>query len=182
MHHVPPLADLGRRIMITGPTNAGKSTLADAIGRKLDIPAVHIDLFSHLPDTDWVPRPVPEFHALHDAAILADAWVMDGNYTAIMPQRLSRATGIVVIDDHFLRRYVRYFRRTLFERDRIGSVAGGRDSIKLEMLAWIWKTRDASKYRRSALDSGLPAVICPSLEALEALYAAWGLERRRPAA
>lgn len=178
MHPHLPLAALGRRIMINGPTTSGKSTLADAIGRKLGIPAVHIDLFSHLPDTDWVPRPIPEFHALHDAAILEDAWVMDGNYTDLMPQRYARATGIVVIDDHFLRRYVRYFRRTLFERDRIGSVAGGKDGVKWEMVRWIWKTRDSSKYRRWATESGLPKVVCHSLAELNALYGAWGLQRR----
>ncbi|SEQ42773.1 hypothetical protein SAMN05428969_3054 [Devosia sp. YR412] len=178
MHPIPPLAAFGRRIMINGPTTSGKSTLADAIGRKLGIKPVHIDQFSHLPDTDWQPRPEAEFHALHDAAILEDEWVMDGNYTVIMPQRYARATGIVVIDDHFLRRYVRYFRRTLFEHDRIGSVAGGRDSVKWEMVAWIWKTRDSSKYRRMAAQSGLPLVVCNSLEELQALYDAWGLERR----
>ncbi|HEV7345407.1 MAG TPA: hypothetical protein VGN60_07225 [Devosia sp.] len=37
MHPIPPLADLGRRIMVTGPTNAGKSTLAHAIATKLGI-------------------------------------------------------------------------------------------------------------------------------------------------
>ena len=177
MRPIPPLADFGRRIMVTGPTNAGKSTLADAIGRKLRIPAVHVDVMSHLPGTDWEPRNVGEFHALHDAAILQEEWVMDGNYTVIMPQRYARATGIVVIDDHFLNRYVRYFRRTLFEPARIGSVAGGKDSVKWEMIAWIWKTRDASKYRHMATETGLPVVFCTSLAELQALSGTWGLTR-----
>lgn len=176
--HPIPLSDLGRRIMINGPTTSGKSTLADAIGRKLGIPAVHVDLFSHLPDTDWVQRDTAEFHALHNAAILEDAWVMDGNYTDLMPQRYARATGIVVLDDHYLKRYIRYFRRTLFEHDRIGSVAGGKDSVKWDMVSWIWKTRDASKYRRWATESGLPMVVCHSMAEVNALYDAWGLERR----
>ena len=32
---------IGRRIMICGPSNSGKSTLARAIGWKLDLPAIH---------------------------------------------------------------------------------------------------------------------------------------------
>ena len=56
MHTVLPLADLGRRIVINGPTTSGKSTLARAIGRKLGIRPVHLDQFSHLPATNWVPR------------------------------------------------------------------------------------------------------------------------------
>jgi len=177
MQPILPLAALGRRIMINGPTNSGKSTLAEAIARKLDIKPIHLDQFSHLPDTDWVARDKAEFHALHDAAILEDAWVMDGNYSAIMPQRYARATGIVMIDDHFLNRYIRYFRRTLFQQQRIGGLVGGRDSVKWEMIAWIWKTRDASKYRRMGFQSGLPMVTCHSLAELEQLYQAWALSR-----
>ncbi|WP_248304981.1 AAA family ATPase [Devosia sp. FKR38] len=175
MQTIPPLADLGRRIMILGPTNSGKSTLADAMARKLGIEAIHLDVFSHIPGTNWVPRDKAEFRALHDAATLEDAWVMDGNYTDIMPQRFARATGVIVIDDHFLKRYVRYFRRTLFQKQRVGALPGSRDSVKWLMINWIWKTRNAGKYRRMAAESGLPSVICHSLKDVNALYAAWAL-------
>ena len=97
MHPLPSLAELGQRIMVNGPSNAGKSTLADAMARKLGIPVVHLDRFSHQEEGNWVPRPKPEFHALHDAAIAGDAWVMDGNYSELMPRRFARATGVVVI-------------------------------------------------------------------------------------
>jgi len=177
MQPIPPLATLGRRIMITGPSNAGKSTLANAIGHKLGITPIHLDQFRHLPGTDWQERDTAEFHALHDAAILADEWVMDGNYSAIMPQRYARATGVIVIDGHFLKRYVRYFRRTLFQPNRIGGLHGGRDSVKWQMVAWIWKTRDAGKYRRMAAQSGLPVVSCRSLAEIDQLFRAWSLPR-----
>lgn len=179
MQTIPSLADLGRRIMILGPTNSGKSTLADAMARKLGIAAIHLDVFCHQPGTDWVPRDKAEFHALHDAAILEDAWVMDGNYTSIMPQRFARATGVIVIDEHFLKRYVRYFRRTLFQKQRVGALPGSRDSVKWLMIAWIWKTRNASKYRAMAEASGLPYVSCRAMGQLQALYAAWALPQPR---
>ena len=67
-----PLAGLGRRIMINGPTNSSKSTLTEAITRKLGIEPIHLDQFNHLPNTDWAPREIAEFHTLHDAAILDD--------------------------------------------------------------------------------------------------------------
>src|SRR5690606_1390856 len=95
MDDLPDLSTLGRRIMIVGPTNAGKSTLAVALGERLGIPALHVDLFRHTPNTDWVQRPDAEFEALHEAAIAEPEWVMDGNYSAIMPARLQRATGII---------------------------------------------------------------------------------------
>lgn len=64
-----PLHSVGERIVVLGPSNAGKSALAVALSKKLCFPTVHLDQLHHLPDTDWQPRPEPEFAALHDAAI-----------------------------------------------------------------------------------------------------------------
>jgi len=175
MRDLPELSTLGRRIMIVGPTNAGKSVLAVAIGEKLGVPAFHVDLFRHLPDTDWVQRPDAEFHALHEAAIAEPEWVMDGNYTAIMPARLARATGIIVLDEGLGRRYWRYFRRTLGQR-RAGALEGNKDSIKWDMVHWLWHTRHAAaKLRAMAESSGLPMVACGNQGELQVLYRAWGL-------
>ena len=178
MHLFPPLADFGRRIMINGPSNAGKSTLADAIASKLNIPAVHLDRFSHEEYGNWIPRSPEDFKALHDAAIRDDAWIMDGNYSRLMPQRYERATGIVIINDHLLRRYLRYFNRSLFQKERMGGLESGRDSVKWEMLRWIWKTRQQGKYEEIGRNTGLPIVVCSNYAQLRQLYAAWQLVPR----
>ncbi|HLV84754.1 MAG TPA: AAA family ATPase, partial [Devosia sp.] len=116
MMDIPPLTALGNRIVIFGPSNSGKSTLAEALARKLAITAVHLDQLHHNPNTDWVPRPKDEFHELQRAAIEGPAWVMDGNYSALTSERLARATGAIVLDENHWLRLMRYFRRTLFER------------------------------------------------------------------
>ncbi|WIJ26820.1 AAA family ATPase [Devosia sp. RR2S18] len=175
MTDILPLAQLGRRIMVTGPTNAGKSTLTVALADKLGVPAYHVDLFRHLPHTDWEPRPTEDFHALHAAAIAEPEWVMDGNYSEILPQRLARATGIVVVDAPLLSRYVRYFKRTL-QRQRVGALEGGKDSIKWDMIHWLWHTRGtAEAHRKLASETGLPAVFCRDQRDVAALCAAWDL-------
>lgn len=176
MQTFQPLEVFGRRIVIMGPTNAGKSTLAVAIGKKLDIPAIHLDQLRHLPNTDWQVRPDAEFHALHDAAILEPDWVMEGNYSVLMPQRFARATGIIVVDDHYRRRLGRYLRRSLLETERAGNLPGNRDSVKWEMLNWIWKTRNSvGRYHGFARQTGLPMVFCSSLREVKALGRAWNL-------
>lgn len=177
MAQLPPLASLGRRIMIMGPTNAGKSTLALALAQRMGVPAFHVDRFRHLPHTDWEQRPTAEFHAVHDAAILEPEWVMDGNYSEVLPQRIARATGIIVVDDTLLRRYWRYFRRTT-SRSRTGALDGNQDSIKWEMIRWLWRTRKASeRSRKKALQTGLPVAFTRNQHELDALYTAWGLSR-----
>jgi adenylate kinase family enzyme len=175
----PPLETLGPRIMICGPSNAGKSTLASAIGRKLDLEVLHVDLFRHLPATDWVQRPDAEFEALHDAAIVGERWVMDGNYAHLMPRRIARASGIVLIGDNRWANLRRYFVRTLFQRQRIGSLAGDRDSLKWEMIHWILgpSPRNLARYRKELPATGLPFVETRSMHELNRLYAAWDLSR-----
>lgn len=180
MHPVRPLAELGRRIVIFGPSNAGKSTLAEALADTLGIPAVHLDQLRNTPNTDWVPRPQAEFEALQRAAIAGETWVMDGNYSALTTERLARATGAIVLDDNHWLRLGRYFRRTLFERYRSGNLEGNRDSIKWSMIHWvaIASRNNGERYRQMVQASGLPHVHCGSMREVKRLYAAWGLNRR----
>lgn len=175
---VKDLACLGERIVVLGPSNAGKSTLAIALSRKLGIPAVHLDQFSHQPHTDWQPRPEAEFKALHDAAIMEERWVMEGNYTRLMPQRFARATGAILITSHHWLRFYRYLKRTLVNRSsRAGHLEGAKDSLKWEMVHWILvKTPgNGSKYAAIIRKSELPAVECHTAKALSQLYRAWDL-------
>ena len=158
--HFPRPEALGPRIVVLGPTNSGKPTLAEALGMRLGVPAIHLDQLRHMPGTDWEQRPDPEFAALHDAAVAEPAWIMDGSYSALMPQRLARS---------------------LSRRRRAGGLEGGRDSVKWEMLAWLWKTRDkAEDTRDRAIRIGLPHVFCRSTAELNALYENWDLNRVDP--
>ena len=175
-----PLSALGERIMICGPSNAGKSTLAVALARKLGAEPFHIDLFRHQPNTDWVQRSDEEFAALHDAAIQRDRWVMDGNYSSLMPQRFARATGIILLSDSRWANFRRYVWRTLFQKQsRPGSLAGDKDSIKWEMIRWILivqpPLREQGRERLRA--AGLPMLELKSMPELQRLYDAWELER-----
>ncbi len=179
MPEVPPLDSLGRRIAILGPSSTGKSTLAVAIGRKLGVPPVHLDQYRFAPNTDWQQRPDAEFARLHDEAIAADGWVMDGNYSKVLPQRLARATGLILTADARWASLWRYFRRTLFERYRIGALEGGRDSIKWNMIHWILvrSPPNQRRYRQTLRSSGRQCVEVRGMSGMNRLYAAWSLSR-----
>lgn len=174
---IPPLEAMGERIVIFGPSNSGKSTLAEALSVKLSIPAVHLDQLHHLPNTNWVPRPTEEFHALQRAAIASPAWVMDGNYSALNDERLARATGAIVLDDNHWLRLMRYFNRTLFQRYRPGALEGERDSIKWEMIHWVAvaSRHNGERYRQMIAGGSLPHVFCRSMADVKQLHAAWAL-------
>lgn len=180
MHPILPLTDLGRRIVVFGPSNSGKSTLAQALSRKLGIPAVHLDQLHHTPNTDWVPRPKDEFHALQRQAMAGDSWVMDGNYSGLVEERLARATGAIVLDDNHWLRLARYFTRTLFQRYRPGNLEGNKDSLKWSMIHWVAfaSRHHAARYRQMVERTALPRVFCGSMGEVKALYQQWGLTER----
>ena len=143
---------------------------------------MHLDQLQHLPNTDWQPRPEAEFAALHDAAILEECWVMEGNYSRLMPQRLARATGAIFVTSSRWLRFGRYVKRTLINRSsRAGHLEGAKDSIKWEMIHWILvKTRNSdAKYVAILRESGLPTVECHTAKGLDELYRAWDLPRSR---
>lgn len=176
MNDIPPLAALGLRIMVLGPTNSGKSTLTEALGIRTNIPVVHLDRLRHLPHTNWVEHSDAEFQRLHDEAVATDAWIMDGSYSKLMPLRLSRVTGMIVLDDSLAVRLKRYVWRSIWQKRRSGGLEGNQDSVSLQMLLWLWNTRNKAEATRDlALRTGVPHVFCHGRLELDALYRAWGL-------
>lgn len=170
--------------MICGTSNTGKSTLSVAIGEKLGLPVVHLDQLRFLPNTDWQERPDTEFEALHDEAIAGEHWVMEGNYSPLWPKRLPRATGIIMLSDHRLANFARYLRRTLFEPQRLGNLAGNKDSLKWDMVHWVLvrAPRNVALYRTRLATLDMPFLDCRTFRAQRRLYEGWGLSepwRRR---
>lgn len=178
---VVTLDDLGPRICIMGPSNSGKSSLTAAIARARGLVPVHLDQLRHLPQTDWQERSDEEFKVLHDAAILQERWVMDGNYSRLLPQRLARATGVIQLDASTLTSLFRYLRRSWFERERVGALEGSQDSVKWEMIRHIAVTTRKNRQRnRATFDAiDLPKIRLASPEGLAHFYRTEGLGHHR---
>lgn len=173
------LDELGPRICILGPSNSGKSTLAAVIGRARCIEVIHLDRLYHLPHTDWQPRPQDEFIALHDEALSGESWVMDGNYTRCLPQRLARATGVILLDTSTATSLLRYLRRSWFERVRFGGLDGGKDSVKWEMLRYITVTtpENRRRYKETFEGINLPKIRLSTAREIARFYSSEGLVR-----
>lgn len=173
------LAELGERIVIIGPSNSGKSTLAAAIGRQHALPVVYLDRLYHYPDTAWQMRPTEAFHALHAEAIAEPRWVMEGNYTGLLSARLARATGLIVLEVSTLTSLRRYLARTLWQKHRYGGVNDDNDRVTWEMLNYITRVMPA-KTRRNAqwcMSWQEPAVWLTSPRQINQAYQQWQLLR-----
>ncbi|MGO3890232.1 MAG: AAA family ATPase [Paenalcaligenes sp.] len=173
------LAQLGPRLCIIGPSNSGKSTLAAAISQKIHCPLTHLDQLYHQPHSNWVPRATDEFIALHDAAIAEERWVIEGNYSISMPQRLARTTGLIVMESSTALSLARYVRRSLFEPGHIGSLAGDQDSIKWSMIKHLVITtpKNRKRYQQLYQDWSGPKLLLDSTRCVQRVYREWGLVR-----
>lgn len=173
------LDDLGPRICIMGPSNSGKSTLATAIARARGLTPIHLDKLYHLPNTNWKPRPENEFIALHDSALAGESWVMDGNYSRCLPQRLARATGLILLDTSTATSLLRYLRRSWFERHRLGGLEGSSDRVNWMMIRHI--TGAARKNRRRYKEMfghiAVPKIMLPTAREIAQFYRSEGLRR-----
>ena len=70
---------IGRRIIVIGSSNAGKSTLAQRLAERLSVPFIELDALHWEPG--WVEATREVFRERVRRAIEPESWVIDGNYT-----------------------------------------------------------------------------------------------------
>jgi adenylate kinase family enzyme len=128
-----------RRIVVIGPLGAGKSTLALKLGSLLGISVHHLD-WLYWGDT-WTPTPPAEWQALLDRIVAGESWIIDGNFTSSLPQRLAAADTVIYLDVPPLTSTIRAIRRRILHRWRRapGMPGGSRPMFDAQLFRWIWR-------------------------------------------
>lgn len=177
MKTIISLDELGPRICIIGPSNSGKSTLAQAISRKTELPAVHLDQLHHLPNTNWVPRDNDEFLQLHASAISEARWIIEGNYSKCIAERHERATGLILLDIPTALGLLRYLRRCYSAKARAGGLEGCQDRVNWEMIKYITLVSPVNRKRHRALydESKLHKLLLLTPKEVKGCYKRWDL-------
>jgi adenylate kinase family enzyme len=100
------------RIVIVGNAGTGKSTFADRLGSKLNLPVIHLDAICWQPG--WKRLPHDEFRARIAEAISGDAWITDGNFAELtFDLRLPRADALIWVEQPRFICFWRVIRRAL---------------------------------------------------------------------
>ncbi|HEY0457837.1 MAG TPA: hypothetical protein VGC97_01725 [Pyrinomonadaceae bacterium] len=137
-----------KRVVIIGTSCSGKTILASNLAQKLRLPHIELDSIHWKPN--WTPTPREEFGNLVSAAAAPEAWVADGNYSAVRDILWARATTLIWLNYPFYvvagRALSRTFRNVFYRRVLwSGNKETFRQSFlsKDSILWWVIKT-----YRR----------------------------------
>lgn len=130
------------RILIIGSSGSGKSTLAGELGRVLGIPVLHLDAMFWTPG--WVQTSGDEMRAAVTRALAGERWIIDGNYSSSLPQRVAAADTVILLDFPRLVCIWRIFKR-LFRyhgRTRPDMRADCPERFDFVFLQWVWEFPD----------------------------------------
>ena len=99
------------RICIIGGSGTGKTTLANNLGRELNLPVYHIDGIHHL--ENWKIRDKAERDKIIIEKANKSKWIIDGTYRSTLQQRLERSDYIIYLDYSTLAQVIGIMKRFL---------------------------------------------------------------------
>ena len=82
----------GRRVMAVGGCGAGKSTFSKKLAALTGLPLIHLDRLGWR--ENWEKTPREEFDAVLSAVIAGEEWIIDGNWSRTVSERLKRADTV----------------------------------------------------------------------------------------
>jgi adenylate kinase family enzyme len=141
-----------QRVSVVGTSGSGKSTVARELALVLGVPHLELDGVFHQPG--WKQLPEVEFRRVVGAAVAADGWVMDGNYSAVRPLIWARADTVVWLDlpkRTVMRQVVWRTVRRAVTRQELWN--GNREPLR-SLLTWVpeesiisWAWHNHAKFR-----------------------------------
>ena len=134
-----------RRVSVVGISGSGKSTLGRQLAARLGVPFGELDAVFHQPG--WTPLAQDQFASRVSSLAAGDGWVIDGNYSAVLPLVWARADTVVWLDPPrrtAMRRLVLRTLRRLVYRTELwnGNTERWRNLLTWDeqesVISWAW--------------------------------------------
>jgi len=125
------------RILVVGPSGAGKTQLALRLADLLGLPLIHLDAERWRPG--WNALPDDEWSDVVAELTLRRRWIMDGTYEKTLGLRVPAADAVVVLEVGRLRCLAGLVRRRFLGGRRPRPDAPPGQRIDRRFLRYLWR-------------------------------------------
>ena len=142
-----------KRILVIGCSGAGKTTLSQELGRHLELPVHHLDRLWWRPGWAHVSR--EDFDAGLAEILNTDRWIIDGDYSRTLPERLKYADAVILLDYSRTLCLFRALKRIMRFRGNVrpDMSEGCPERFDREFLRYVWNfNRDMRPRVETALE------------------------------
>ena len=138
--------NLGKRILIMGGSCSGKSTLADKLGHKFNLPILHMDLY----DPYAVPmgaerdKRKQKINSVICDTIKEDAWVIEGVYEWYsFKERMDVADTLILLYSPVYKRLWCYLKTCVLKVKRHGRSGFSAKNFRMNQVWYMVRKKDA---------------------------------------
>jgi adenylate kinase family enzyme len=132
-----------RRVLVLGPSGAGKTHFTVRLSALLGLEAVHLD--AHFWKPGWISTPQAEWRGKVTALAGRESWIMDGTYESTLDVRIPRADAVILIEDRRWTCLFRALRRRIVADREVRPDAPPGQKFDGAFLRYIWKYSQATK-------------------------------------
>lgn len=129
-----------KKISIIGGSGNGKTTLANNLGKELNIPVYHIDGIHHL--ENWKIRNKDERDRIILEKVNEDKWIIDGTYHSTLEQRLEKSDIIIYLDYSSIAQIKGVLERFIKNHGKEKpEIPGCKEKMSFDFLIWVLNWR-----------------------------------------
>ena len=134
-----------KKVLVIGSSGAGKSTFSRRLSEKTGLPLIHLDKLYWKPN--WVETDKAEWKKIVEKALAGDSWIIDGNFSGTLPQRLEKCDAVIFLDLPRLLCIYRILKRVVtYQKGKRPDMADGCDEkFDWQFLKWVWNYPNRSK-------------------------------------
>lgn len=137
----------GNKILIMGGSCSGKSTLAENLGKKLNIPVLHLDLYDPYAAPAGSERDArtKKIQSVINKTIESPKWIIDGTYEwYAFEERLNYADTLILLYQPVPKRIMNYIKSCVFRIKRHGRNGFSAKNFRFDHVWYMLKKSDAS--------------------------------------
>jgi adenylate kinase family enzyme len=140
-----------QRVLIVGSGGSGKSTLSKRLENVLGLPVIHLDSLYWRPG--WIEPEKSQWAEIVREVISQRAWILDGNYSGTLVERIEACDTVVFLDVSRLVCLWRVLKRVATHRGktRPDMPDGCSERLDLAFLLWIWNYPNRTRRKVLAL-------------------------------